>query len=96
MGGPIVMEQKEGESIGCLDMKHNHYVTWRQRDTVRDRGDFSAFPSSHLVHFYPAALKGSGVLSYPGRAGGWAGGWQGRQAPLTLSRPQFFTDHFQT
>ena len=28
---------------------------------------------------------------------GWrAGGWQDRQAPLTLSRPQFFTDHFQT
>ena len=34
-------------------------------------------------HFYPAALKGSGVLSYPERAGGR----QGRQAPLTLSRP---------
>ena len=33
--------------------------------------------------FYPAALKGSGVLSYPERAGGR----QGRQAPLTLSRP---------
>ena len=42
--------------------------------------------------FYPAALKGSGVLSSPERAGGR----QGRQAPLTLSRPQFFTDHFQT
>ena len=33
--------------------------------------------------FYPAALKGSGVLSYPEQAGGR----QGRQAPLTLSRP---------
>ena len=42
--------------------------------------------------FYPAALKGSGVLSSPE----WAGGRQGRQAPLTFSRPQFFTDHFQT
>ena len=42
--------------------------------------------------FYPAALKGSGVLSSPERAGRR----QGRQAPLTLSRPQFFTDHFQT
>ena len=30
--------------------------------------------------FYPAALKG-------GRADGRAGGQQGRQAPLTLSRP---------
>ena len=41
--------------------------------------------------FYPAAFKGSGVLSYPeradGRAGGRAVGRQGRQAPLTLSRP---------
>ena len=41
--------------------------------------------------FYPAALKGSGVLSYPeragGRADGRAGGRQGRQAPLTLSCP---------
>ena len=35
------------------------------------------------MHFYPAALKGSGVLSYPEQAGGR----QGRQAPLTLSRP---------
>ena len=51
------------------------------------------------MDYYPAALKGSGVLSYleraggraDGRAGGWAGGRvggrQGRQAPLTLSRP---------
>ena len=39
------------------------------------------------MYFYPAALKGSGVLSYPERAGGRAGGRQGRQAPLTLSRP---------
>ena len=38
---------------------------------------------SVTVYFYPAALKGSGVLSYPERAGGR----QGRQAPLTLSRP---------
>ena len=44
------------------------------------------------VHFHPAALKGSGVLSSPERAGGRAG----RQAPLTLSRAQIFTDHFQT
>ena len=35
------------------------------------------------ICFYPAALKGSRVLSYPERAGGR----QGRQAPLTLSRP---------
>ena len=43
--------------------------------------------SSIPLVFYPAALKGSGVLSYPERAGGRAGGRQGRQAPLTLSRP---------
>ena len=45
-----------------------------------------------VANFYPATLKGSGVLSSPERAGGR----QGRQAPLTLSRPQFFTDHYQT
>ena len=27
MGGPIVMEQKGLESIGCPDLKDNHYVT---------------------------------------------------------------------
>ena len=47
---------------------------------------------SYKCLFHPAALKGSGVLSYPKRAGGR----QGRQAPLTLSRPYLFTDHFQT
>ena len=31
MGGPIVMERKGRESIGCTDVKHNHYVTSRQR-----------------------------------------------------------------
>ena len=31
MIGPIVMEQKERESIGCPDVKDNHYVTSRQR-----------------------------------------------------------------
>ena len=45
-----------------------------------------------VPYFYHAALKGPGVLSYPERAGER----QGRQAPLTLSRPYFFTDHFQT
>ena len=43
--------------------------------------------SNHDIGFYPAALKGSGVLSYPERADGRAGERQGRQAPLTLSRP---------
>ena len=42
--------------------------------------------------FYLAALKGSGVLWSPEGAGGR----QGRQTLLTLSRAQFFTDHFQT
>ena len=31
IGGPIVMEQRGQESIGCPDVKHNHYVTSRQR-----------------------------------------------------------------
>ena len=48
--------------------------------------------SSHESPFYPAALKGSRVLSSPERAGGR----QGRHALLTLSRPQFVMDHFQT
>ena len=45
------MEQKGWESIGCLNMKYKHYVTSRQKDTVRDWGDFKmpAFPSTRLV-----------------------------------------------
>ena len=31
MGGPIVMERKGWESLGCPDVKDNHYVTSRQR-----------------------------------------------------------------
>ena len=31
MGGPIVMEQKGRELIGCPDVKHNHNVASRQR-----------------------------------------------------------------
>ena len=31
MGGPIVMERNGRESIGWPDVKHNHYVTSRQR-----------------------------------------------------------------
>ena len=31
MGGRIIMGRKGRESIGCPDMKHNHYVTLRQR-----------------------------------------------------------------
>ena len=31
MGGPIVIEWKGQESIGCPDVKHNHYVTPRRR-----------------------------------------------------------------
>ena len=30
MGGSIVMERKGQESLGCPDVKHNHYVTPRQ------------------------------------------------------------------
>ena len=31
MGGPIAMERKGHEMIGCPDDKHSHYVTSRQR-----------------------------------------------------------------
>ena len=31
MGGLVVMERKGWESIGCPDVKGNHYVTSRQR-----------------------------------------------------------------
>ena len=34
MEGPIVMERKEWESIGCPDVKDNHYVTLRQRKVL--------------------------------------------------------------
>ena len=31
MGGSTIMERKGQESLGCPDVKHNHYVTPRQR-----------------------------------------------------------------
>ena len=31
LGGQIVMERQGQESKGCPDVKHNHYVTLRQR-----------------------------------------------------------------
>ena len=31
IGGPIAMKRKGRESIGCPDVNHNHYVTYRQR-----------------------------------------------------------------
>ena len=50
MGGSIVMEQKGQESLGCPDVKHNHYVTPRQR-VLLPMGwlKMSAFPSTRLV-----------------------------------------------
>ena len=46
MGGPIVMEQKGGESMGCPDVKHRHYVTSKQR--ILGWLMMSAFPSTRL------------------------------------------------
>ena len=55
-----------------------------------------AFPVSVSFHsrsiFTPQPLRAPG---YCRRPSGRAGGRKGRQAPLTLPRPQFFTDHFQ-
>ena len=51
MGGPIVMERKGRESIGCHDTKQSR-CDLETKGKVRDRGDIhtvSAFPSSHLV-----------------------------------------------
>ena len=52
MGGSIVMERKGQESLGCPDVKHNHYVTPRQR-ILLPTGWFkmSVFPSTRLVLF---------------------------------------------
>ena len=54
VGGTIVMEQKGWESIGCSDVKHNHYVTLRQRilfgtGVTWDVGIWR-FPSTGLVN----------------------------------------------
>ena len=53
MEGPIVMEWKGWESIACPDVKHNHYVTPRQR-ILLPMGwlKISAFPSTRLVLLY--------------------------------------------
>ena len=37
MGGPIVIQQKGRELIGCPDVKHNHNVTSRQKILLRTR-----------------------------------------------------------
>ena len=55
---------------------------WNFKELLDLRGHM-VFLNPPPTRFYPAALKGSGVLSYPERAGGR----QGRQTPLTLSRP---------
>ena len=48
-GSPFVME-----SIGCPDVKHNHYVT-EAEDTVRDQGDLRCWHYiAHLVFLAPA------------------------------------------
>ena len=46
-----------------------------------------------IIILTPQPLRALGYCRTPSR---WAGVRQGRQAPLTLSRPKFFTDHFQT
>ena len=47
MGGSIVMEGKGQESSGCPDVKHNHYVTLRQRILLPTGWlKISAFPST--------------------------------------------------
>ena len=51
MGGSIVMERKRQESLGCPDVKHNHYVTPRQRILLPTGWlKMSAFPSTRLVN----------------------------------------------
>ena len=53
MGGSIVMERKGQESLGCPDVKHNHYVTPRQRILLPTGSlKMSAFPSTRLVAFF--------------------------------------------
>ena len=49
MGGPIVMERKGRVSIGCPDVKYNHFVTSRLRILLGTRVTMSAFPSPCLV-----------------------------------------------
>ena len=51
MGGSIVMERKGQESLGCPDVKHNHYVTPRQRILLPTGWlKMSAFPWTRLVN----------------------------------------------
>ena len=68
------------------------YMKSQYKDKVVIKMSYFYYRNCHAVQndnnsefeiFLPAALKGSGVLSYPERAGGRQGG----QAPLTLSRP---------
>ena len=50
IGGPIVMEQKGREPIWCPDVKHDYYVTSRQRMLLGTGWlKMFAFPSTPLV-----------------------------------------------
>ena len=52
MGGSIVMERKGLESLECPDVKHNHYVTPKQRMLLLTGWlKMSAFPSTRLVGY---------------------------------------------
>ena len=68
MGGSIVMERKGQESLGCPDVKHNHYVTPRQRILLPTGWlKMSAFPSTRLVSYqFPARTSYEVLVKYHG------------------------------
>ena len=58
-----------------------------------ENGGDKSLDQNFLNIVTPQPLRAPGYCRTPS---GRAGGRQGRQAPLTLSRPYFFKDHFQT
>ena len=65
MGGSIVMEQKRQESLGCPDVKPNHYVTLRQRILLPTGWlKMSAFPLTSLVSLMLCLDGHEGLSNY--------------------------------
>ena len=63
MGDSIVMERKRQESLGCPGVKHNHYVTQRQRILLTMGWlKMSALPSTWLVTS-DFSISNSGLIS---------------------------------
>ena len=81
------------EWLFCAVVTFSSHTSWISG--AKNQPEISALQGSFHSRsiFTPQPLRAPG---YCRRLSGRAGGRKGSQAPLTLPRPQFFTDYFQT